>query len=42
MRDTLSYSAALANSKTLPAWLKFDAATQTFSGTAPAGAKGQY
>ena len=40
VRDTLSYSATLANGKALPAWLKFDAATQTFSGTAPAGAKG--
>ncbi|WP_172955071.1 calcium-binding protein [Sterolibacterium denitrificans] len=34
--DTLSYTATLSNGKALPAWLKFDAATQTFSGTAPA------
>jgi VCBS repeat-containing protein len=33
--DTLSYSATLANGSALPAWLKFDAATGTFSGTAP-------
>lgn len=35
--DTLSYTATLANGKPLPSWLKFDAATQTFSGTAPSG-----
>ncbi|WP_237737027.1 putative Ig domain-containing protein [Serratia fonticola] len=34
--DTLSYTATLSNGKALPTWLKFDAATQTFSGTAPA------
>ena len=33
--DQLSYTATLADGKALPAWLKFDAATQTFSGTAP-------
>ncbi|MBK8134207.1 MAG: putative Ig domain-containing protein [Gammaproteobacteria bacterium] len=38
--DTLSYTAILSNGKALPSWLKFDAATQTFSGTAPANAKG--
>jgi len=38
--DTLAYTATLPNGKALPAWLKFDAATQTFSGTAPANAKG--
>jgi len=38
--DTLSYTAKLKNGKQLPSWLKFDAATQTFSGTAPANAKG--
>ncbi|WP_461584907.1 putative Ig domain-containing protein [Tepidiphilus sp. HLB4] len=38
--DTLSYTATLSNGKPLPSWLKFDAATQTFSGTAPANAKG--
>ncbi|HTO50864.1 MAG TPA: putative Ig domain-containing protein [Burkholderiales bacterium] len=31
--DTLGYSAALADSSRLPGWLKFDAATRTFSGT---------
>jgi Ca2+-binding RTX toxin-like protein len=31
--DRLSYSAVLANGSALPAWLTFDAATQTFSGT---------
>jgi VCBS repeat-containing protein len=38
--DTLSYTATLSNGKALPSWLEFDAATQTFSGTAPANAKG--
>lgn len=38
--DTLSYTATLSNGKALPSWLKFDAATQTFSGTTPANAKG--
>jgi len=33
--DTLVYSASLANGGALPSWLKFDAATGTFSGTAP-------
>ena len=31
--DTLSYSASLPDGSTLPAWLSFDAATRTFSGT---------
>jgi hypothetical protein len=31
--DTLAYSARLASGAALPAWLKFDAATRTFSGT---------
>ena len=31
--DTLSYSATLADGSELPAWLTFDAATGTFSGT---------
>ncbi|MDO8742744.1 MAG: putative Ig domain-containing protein [bacterium] len=31
--DTLSYQATLANGDPLPAWLAFDAATRTFSGT---------
>jgi VCBS repeat-containing protein len=38
--DRLIYTATLANGKPLPAWLQFDAATQTFSGTAPSNAKG--
>jgi hypothetical protein len=33
--DTLVYSATLSNGSALPSWLKFDAATGTFSGTAP-------
>ncbi len=32
--DSLSYSATLANGDKLPKWLKFDAATRTFSGKA--------
>ncbi|MEO1766759.1 putative Ig domain-containing protein [Thiobacter aerophilum] len=39
--DQLSYSATLSNGKPLPSWLKFDAATQIFSGTAPASARGR-
>lgn len=35
--DTLNYTATLSNGKALPSWLKFDAATQTFSGKAPTG-----
>jgi Ca2+-binding RTX toxin-like protein len=31
--DSLTYSATLADGSALPAWLSFDAATQTFSGT---------
>ncbi|WP_252177988.1 VCBS domain-containing protein [Endozoicomonas sp. 4G] len=31
--DALTYSASLANGNPLPAWLTFDAATRTFSGT---------
>jgi hypothetical protein len=31
--DTLTYSAQLAGGSALPAWLNFDAATRTFSGT---------
>jgi VCBS repeat-containing protein len=33
--DRLTYSAALADGKALPSWLKFDAASGTFSGTSP-------
>ncbi len=38
--DVLSYEASLRNGQPLPAWLTFDAETQTFSGTAPSGARG--
>ncbi|MEJ6123720.1 putative Ig domain-containing protein [Vibrio sp. 2-Bac 85] len=31
--ESLTYSAQLTNGSTLPAWLSFDAATRTFSGT---------
>jgi hypothetical protein len=31
--DVLNYTATLADGSTLPTWLSFDAATQTFSGT---------
>ena len=33
--DTLTYTATLDNDDPLPAWLIFDAATRTFSGTPP-------
>ncbi|GAB3433672.1 VCBS domain-containing protein [Massilia solisilvae] len=33
--DVLAYSATLADGSALPSWLKFNAATGTFSGTAP-------
>jgi Putative Ig domain len=33
--EALHYSATLANGSALPGWLTFNAATQTFSGTAP-------
>jgi Ca2+-binding RTX toxin-like protein len=35
--DVLTYSAKLADSMPLPAWLSFNPATRTFSGTAPTG-----
>ena len=35
----LSYKAILSNGQALPGWLTFNAATETFSGTAPAGAQ---
>jgi hypothetical protein len=38
--DVLSYSAQLADGSALPSWLRFDAATQIFSGHVPKGAKG--
>ena len=34
-QETLSYSATQANGAALPAWLKFNGTTDTFSGTAP-------
>jgi hypothetical protein len=37
--ETLICKAALANGQALPAWLAFNAATETFTGTAPAGAQ---
>jgi VCBS repeat-containing protein len=37
---TLEYSAFLADGSELPGWLTFDAATQTFSGSAPSDATG--
>jgi hypothetical protein len=33
--QTLSYTASQANGQALPSWLTFNAATETFSGTAP-------
>ncbi len=35
--DTLTYTAQLAGGSALPAWLSFDAATRTFSGTPASG-----
>jgi hypothetical protein len=37
--QTLSYNAVQANGQALPDWLKFDAASATFSGTVPTGAQ---
>jgi hypothetical protein len=37
-REALAYTATLSNGQALPSWLKFTAATQTFSGTVPTGA----
>ena len=37
--ESLSYTATLANGQPLPTWLGFNAATETFSGTAPATAQ---
>ena len=36
--NTLSYSATLSNGSPLPAWLSFDAANRTFTGTPPLAA----
>jgi Ca2+-binding RTX toxin-like protein len=38
--DSLAYSATLAGGGALPSWLRFDAATRTFSGTPPSGTAG--
>jgi hypothetical protein len=35
--ETLTYTATQASGAALPSWLSFNAATQTFSGTAPSG-----
>lgn len=40
--DGLTYSARLSNGDPLPAWLTFDPATRTFSGTPPLNAIGTY
>jgi hypothetical protein len=37
-REAFAYTATLSNGQALPSWLKFTAATQTFSGTVPTGA----
>lgn len=37
--ETLTYAATQANGQALPAWLAFDAETETFTGTAPATAQ---
>jgi len=37
-KETLTYTALQANGTALPAWLKFNGTTDTFSGTAPAAA----
>jgi hypothetical protein len=39
--DALTLSATLANGSPLPAWLRFDAATRTLSGTPPQGSTGR-
>ncbi len=35
--ESMTYAATLANGSALPTWLTFNAATQTFTGTPPAG-----
>ena len=37
--ETLTYTATQSNGQALPSWLTFNAATETFSGTVPAGAE---
>ena len=39
--DVLAYAASLTDGAALPAWLSFDAGTQTFSGMQPGGATGE-
>ena len=39
-QEALTYKATLSNGSPLPTWLKFNAATRTFTGVAPAGANG--
>lgn len=41
-KDTLSYSATLADGSALPTWLNFDASTLTFSGIPTGTAAGDY
>ena len=41
-KDTLSYSATLADGSALPTWLNFDASALTFSGTPTGTAAGDY
>ncbi|MGB1539790.1 MAG: putative Ig domain-containing protein, partial [Rickettsiales bacterium] len=40
--DFLTYMATLSGGAPLPGWLSFNAGTQTFSGTPPAGSAGTY
>ena len=40
--DTLTYTASLADGSVLPAWLTFNAATRTFSGTPPLNFNGPF
>ncbi|GAB4133007.1 MAG: hypothetical protein Fur0046_03380 [Cyanobacteria bacterium J069] len=40
--DVLTYSASLSDGSPLPAWLKFDPVTRTFSGTPAGGNAGSY
>jgi Putative Ig domain len=37
--ETLTYAATLSNGQALPGWLRFNATTETFSGTAPVSAQ---
>ncbi len=39
--DSLSYTAKLADGTALPAWLSFNAASHTFTGTPPVGSSGK-